>query len=94
MPALTAQVIRIPQPTFSDAAVRRLQLPTGKKDHIYWDPEMPGFGVRVRPGKSAYVVQYRFQKATQRESLGDVRRLKRTSRPPRSHSTARASPAR
>jgi integrase len=75
MPALTAQVIRIPQPTFSDAAVRRLQLPTGKKDHIYWDPEMPGFGVRVRPAKSAYIVQYRFQKATQRESLGDVRRL-------------------
>ncbi|SRR5258706_1007986 len=75
MPALTAQVIRIPQAAFSDAAVRRLQLPTGKKDHIYWDPEMPGFGVRVRPGKSAYVVQYRFQKATQRESLGDVRRL-------------------
>jgi integrase len=76
MPALLpAQVIRIPQ-SFSDGYVRRLQLPAGKTDHIYWDPEMPGFGVRVRQAKSVYVVQYRFQKATQRESLGDVRKLK------------------
>lgn len=75
MPALqTAEVVRIPQ-RFSDTSVRRLQLPAGKKDFIYWDPEMPGFGVRVRSAKAVYVVQYRFQKATQRESLGDVRKL-------------------
>ena len=37
---------------------------------------MPGFGVRVRATKAVYIVQYRFQKATQRESLGDVRKLK------------------
>jgi integrase len=37
---------------------------------------MPGFGVRVRSTKTVYVVQYRFQKVTQRESLGDVRKLK------------------
>jgi integrase len=72
---MPAEVIRIPQPRFSDVSVRRLQLPAGKTDHIYWDAEMPGFGIRVRPTKSAYIVQYRFQKATQRESLGDVRKL-------------------
>ncbi len=73
--AVTADVIRIPEPRFSDAYVRRLKLPPGKTDHIYWDPEMPGFGVRVRSAKAVYVVQYRFQRTTQRESLGDVRKL-------------------
>jgi hypothetical protein len=29
----------------------------------------------VRSTKTVYIVQYRFQKATQRESLGDVRKL-------------------
>jgi len=75
MPALqTAEVVRIPQ-RFSDTWVRRLKLPAGVTDQILWDPELPGFGVRVRSTKSTYLVQYRFQKATQRESLGDVRRL-------------------
>jgi integrase len=75
MPALqSADVVRIPQ-RFSETFVRRLQLGAGEKDRIYWDPEMPGFGVRVRSTKTVYIVQYRFQKATQRESLGDVRKL-------------------
>lgn len=75
MPAsLPADVVRIPQ-RFSDAYVRRLKLGAGEKDRIEWDPEMPGFGVRLRSTKSTYLVQYRFQKATQRESLGDVRKL-------------------
>jgi integrase len=75
MPALqSADIVRIPQ-QFSDAFVRRLKLGGGEKDRIHWDPEMPGFGVRVRSTKTVYIVQYRFQKATQRESLGDVRKL-------------------
>jgi integrase len=75
MPALqTAEVVRIPQ-RFSDTSIRRLQLPAGATDQILWDPELPGFGVRLRSTKSTYLVQYRFQKATQRESLGDVRKL-------------------
>jgi integrase len=72
--AMPATVIKLPQ-RFNDAIVRRLQLPAGKTDHIFWDPEMPGFGIRVRTAKSVYIVQYRFQRATQRESLGDVRKL-------------------
>ncbi|MGC2028338.1 tyrosine-type recombinase/integrase [Bradyrhizobium sp.] len=76
MPALqSAEIVKIPQ-QFSDVFVRRLKLGAGEKDRIHWDPEMPGFGVRVRSSKTVYVVQYRFQKATQRESLGDVRKLK------------------
>lgn len=72
--AMPAEVIRIPQ-EFSDKFIRRLKLPAGVTDQILWDPELPGFGVRLRSTKSVYIVQYRFQKATQRESLGDVRKL-------------------
>jgi integrase len=75
MPALrTAEIVRISQ-RFTDAYVRRLQLGPGENDRIYWDPELPGFGVRLRSTKSTYLIQYRFQKFTQRESLGDVRKL-------------------
>jgi hypothetical protein len=75
MPALqTAEIVRISQ-HFTDAYVRRLRLAAGENDRIVWDPEMPGFGVRLRSTKAVYIVQYRFQKATQRESLGDVRKL-------------------
>ncbi|WP_407160155.1 tyrosine-type recombinase/integrase [Bradyrhizobium sp. STM 3557] len=75
MPALqSAKVVQIPS-RWTDASVRRLQLPAGKNDFIHWDPDLPGFGVRIRAAKPVYVVQYRFQKATQRESLGDIRKL-------------------
>ena len=76
MPALqSAEIVKIPH-QFSDAFIRRLKPAAGESDRIHWDPEMPGFGVRVRSTKTVYIVQYRFQKATQRESLGDVRKLK------------------
>jgi hypothetical protein len=41
---------------FTDAYVRRLALPAGKTDHVAWDPDLPGFGVRLRGGKSVYVI--------------------------------------
>src|SRR6202007_869613 len=60
---------------FTDAFVRKLTLPNDKTDHIQWDPDLPGFGVRLRPGKSSFVVQYRVGSATRRKSLGDVRKI-------------------
>jgi integrase len=60
---------------FTDAFVRKLALPAGKTDHIQWDPDLPGFGVRLRPGKSSFVVQYRIGSANRRKSLGDVRKI-------------------
>jgi integrase len=60
---------------FTDAFVRKLALPVGKTDHIQWDPDLPGFGVRLRPGKASYVAQYRVGIEQRRKSLGDVRKI-------------------
>ncbi|PDT57155.1 integrase [Bradyrhizobium diazoefficiens] len=60
---------------FTDTYVRRLSLPAGKSDHIAWDPDLPGFGVRLRTGKASYVVQYRVGIEQRRKSLGDVRKV-------------------
>ncbi|WP_038968037.1 tyrosine-type recombinase/integrase [Bradyrhizobium diazoefficiens] len=60
---------------FTDTYVRRLSLPAGKSDHIAWDPDLPGFGVRLRTGKVSYVVQYRVGIEQRRKSLGDVRKV-------------------
>ena len=60
---------------FTDAYVRKLALPAGKSDHIAWDPDLPGFGVRLRAAKASYVVQYRVGTDQRRKSLGDVRKL-------------------
>jgi integrase len=60
---------------FTDAYVRKLAMPAGKSDHVAWDPDLPGFGVRLRGGKAVYVVQYRIGVDQRRKSLGDVRKL-------------------
>jgi integrase len=57
------------------AAVAALALPPGKTDHIEWDDELPGFGVRLRGNSSRWVVQYRAGTKQGRESLGDVRKV-------------------
>jgi integrase len=58
------------------AAVEALALPAGKPDHIIWDDTLPGFGVRLRAGKTVrrtYIVQYRVGHQQRRQNLGDVR---------------------
>ena len=44
---------------FTKDTVAALTMPPGKTDHIEWDTELPGFGVRLRGERKRWVVQYR-----------------------------------
>jgi integrase len=48
-----------------------LELPAGKSDHLFWDDEIPGFGLRLRAGGSRnFVFQYALGRKQRRLSLG------------------------
>jgi integrase len=56
--------------------VDKLQLPSGKTDHIEWDDDLPGFGLRIRAGGSrVYVVQYKVGAKNRRMTLGSTKKL-------------------
>ena len=55
--------------------VAALVRPAGKADHIEWDDELPGFGVRMRGDSKRWDCQYRINGKQRRESLGDVRKV-------------------
>ena len=50
--------------------------PSGKADHIVWDENFPGFGVRLRVGRNGisrmWVYQYDYAGCTRRKTLGNV----------------------
>jgi integrase len=51
--------------------IRGLQLPEGKMDHLFWDDDIPGFGLRLRAGGSrSWVFQYALGDKQRRLSLG------------------------
>ena len=53
----------------SNRTVARLSV--GNQDTVFWDPELPGFGVRVYPsGVKAYVVQSRERGRSRRITVG------------------------
>jgi integrase len=48
-----------------------LTLPSGKSDHVFWDEELPGFGLRLRAGGSrVWVFQYAIGEKQRRMTLG------------------------
>jgi integrase len=55
-------------------------MPLGKTDHIIFDSDMPGLGVRLRGNDrrwtASFLVQYRFGGRQRRASLGDIRKVK------------------
>ncbi len=58
--------------------VAKLTLPEGKREQIYWDEQLRGFGLRLRAGGSAvWIAQYRMGARTRRITLG-----KRETTPP------------
>jgi integrase len=51
-------------------------LPKGKTDHIVWDDELPGFGLRLRAGgHRSWIVQYRTDGHTRRASIAAAAKL-------------------
>jgi integrase len=55
---------------------RNLELPSGKTDHIEWDKDFPGFGIRLRVGRNRisrkWIYQYDIAGRTRRITLGNV----------------------
>jgi integrase len=50
-----------------------LRLPPGKTDHIAWDDDVPGFGLRLREGGArSFVFQYKVGERHRRMNLGAV----------------------
>ena len=54
-------------------------LPEGKTDHIYWDTDLTGFGLRVRLGsdrvRKTFIAQYRAHGRTRRVLIGPAEKL-------------------
>jgi integrase len=54
-------------------ATAALKLPRGKSDHIEFDDDVPGFGIRLRDGGSrSFVFQYKVGAKQRRIALGSV----------------------
>ena len=58
------------------ASVLRLGLPAGTRDKIFFDDDLPGFGLRLRyGGKRTWIVQYRVGAKQRRVTLGTMEKL-------------------
>jgi integrase len=58
------------------ATLTRLTLPEGKTDHVVWDDELPGFGLRLRAGGSrTWIARYRLGTQQRVAKLGRVETL-------------------
>ena len=56
-----------------------IRRPAGKTDHIEWDDDLPGFGLRLRGSgdrpRKTWVAQYRAHGRTRRMKIGTVEKL-------------------
>jgi hypothetical protein len=59
--------------TVASTGPQKLKLPPGKADHIVWDDDIAGFGLRLREGGSrTWIYQYRIGKKQRRMVLGSA----------------------
>src|SRR5690349_21508945 len=60
----------------TQANIARLALPAGKREAIFFDDDMPGFGLRIREGGSrTFVVQYALGGRQRRMTIGTAKIL-------------------
>jgi integrase len=60
----------------TSTGIRTLALPAGIDDRIYWDADLPGFGLRIRAGGSrTWIVQYDLGRKSRRMTLGTTKLL-------------------
>jgi integrase len=51
-----------------------IKLPAGKSDHVVWDDDVPGFGLRIRNGgKRTWIYRYRIGKQQRSITLGNIK---------------------
>jgi hypothetical protein len=64
------------QMKLTTATVRNLDLPKGKSEVIYFDEDVPGFGLRLREGGSrSWIFQYKIGAKHRRIALGKLKAL-------------------
>lgn len=57
--------------TLNKTTAKKLALPAGKNDFVYWDNVVAGFGLRIRAGgKRSWIVQYRVNSVMQKATIG------------------------
>ena len=67
-PKTSCNYVKLTQPI-----VNGLTLPSGKADAIFFDDDVPGFGLRLRAGgKRSWIFQYQIGTKQRRMSLGTV----------------------
>src|SRR5262245_6437112 len=64
---------------FTHAGITKFKMPEGKIEHIEFDDNMPGFGLRIRNGGTrehrTYIVQYKIGPNQRRITMGNVAKI-------------------
>src|ERR1041384_4060330 len=57
----------------TQATLPKIKLPAGKSEHIEWDADLAGFGLRIREGGSRnWIVQYKIGAKHRRVTIGSA----------------------
>ena len=57
----------------TSSTIKNLTLPPGVWEKIFFDDDIPGFGVRIRKsGSKSFVVQYSYHGRARKQPLGPV----------------------